>query len=171
MSSDDDQQGGQTTNPGEPGGTQEMTGEPETPRNPADELTTDGRERARACEARAATLQAEVTRLTALAASLRAQLDAAERRRVLERELSDAADLDAAVVLAEHALSAMDEPDAARAARDLRARMPFLFRAAPVPSAMAGRFTAPPPLDLAQEARETGDQRALLRYLRAKRGV
>ncbi|MBM4108998.1 MAG: hypothetical protein FJ255_09370 [Phycisphaerae bacterium] len=164
MTSDDDGQG-QTNSGGEPGGTQEMTGDPEPPRSPGEEFADPG-----AAQARCRALQAEVERLTALAASLQARLGAAERRRVLERELADAADLDAAVVLAEHALGAMDEPDAARAARDLRARMPFLFRAGPVPSAMAGRLTAPPPPDLAQEARETGDQRTLLRYLRAKRG-
>lgn len=154
---------GGAANPGE--------GDPTVRTAPEDEDPANGwKRRALDAEKQAQALRAEVERLSREVASLRAQLEALERRRTLERELGDAADLDAAVLLAEHALSAMDAPDPARAARDLRRRLPFLFRTGASISAMAGRTPPPGPEDLARQARESGDQRTLLKYLRARRG-
>lgn len=155
-----------------PGGTMEPgEGEQAARTAPPDDAEgIDWKRRALDAEKRVQALQAEVEGLSRQVASLRAQLEAVERRRALERELGDAADVEAAVLLAEHALSAMDRPDPARAARDLRRRLPFLFRSGSSASAMAGRAPPAGPDDLAREARESGDHRTLLRYLRARRG-
>jgi hypothetical protein len=164
----DDEQNGQD-NP--PGGTMGQGEGGDTPRTaPDDDAGVDWKQRARRAEREVESLRAEVERLTQLASSLQSRLEALERRRALERELGDAADLEAAVVLAEHAMAAMDPPDAARAARDIRRRMPFLFRAPSSVSAMAGRAPTPGPDELALQARESGDRRTLMKYLRARRG-
>jgi hypothetical protein len=67
----------------------------------------------------------------------------------------------------------MDEPDVKAAVAELRRTKPFLFRSTTKASAMSGRVqtkTNTSDIDeLAEEARDSGDRGALLRYLRARR--
>jgi hypothetical protein len=126
-------------------------------------------------EARLAGIQRELESTQRLLTQAREALDASERRRSLERQLSEegAIDLETATLLTEAAVAGMDEPDLARAVRELKARKPFLFRAAPRRSVMSGTPTDPgdasPLEDAAAAARESGDRHALLRYLRLRR--
>lgn len=103
-------------------------------------------------------------------AQARQALDAAQRRHALERELwmQGALDIDTAATLAEAALT--PDADVRAAVADLKRRTPFLFRATPAPSAMAAHPAPASDLDrAAAEARQSGDRRALLRYLRLRR--
>ncbi len=117
-------------------------------------------------------------RLKALQTQLeqsRQAVDTLERRRQIDALLtaSDAIDLDAARLLTEAALVAMDEPDAARAVDELKRRKPYLFHArAAAPAAMAAPLpdAADGPADrAAEQAAATGNRRDLLRYLRLRR--
>jgi hypothetical protein len=103
----------------------------------------------------------------------RRAVDDAERRREAERLLLEhgALDLETALMLTEAAVAQMDEPDVAAAIDELRKRKTFLFTRRSRSSAMSERTEqAPDPLgDVAEEARASGDRRALLRYLRLKR--
>lgn len=135
------------------------------------------RRRAEEAEAGLASARSRVSELEATLSASREALDASERRAEIERELarSDAIDLEAARLLTEAAVAGMDDPDVASAIAELRTRKPHLF--APRrrrPSAM-GAMAEPAPRErgaeaAAAEARATGDRRALLEYLRAKRG-
>lgn len=130
--------------------------------------------RCRAQEERIAALEAEL-------ASTREALEASERRRQIDLALSDsdAVDVEVARLLTEAAVAQMDEPDVALAVEELRARKPFLFRGGA--GGVGARGPGLRPLTetggggglegLAEEARQTGDRRALLRYLRQRRGV
>jgi hypothetical protein len=139
-------------------------------------VTRDTEWRARAIEAERRLAEVE-KQLAAAAQEIersRAALDAAERRRQIERELasSEAVDLETATLMTEAAVAGMDEPDVAAAVADLRRRKPFLFRGQPAVSAMSGALEAGDDglTDLAAAARASGDRAALLRYLRMKRG-
>jgi len=115
-----------------------------------------------------------------------AQLNSAEMKRQIERELfeSDALDLEACCLLTEAAVSQMDEPDVGEAVRDLRKRKPYLFHAHGAGDGMVrgngagpGRATMLPAAhggdgldEMADSARASGDRAALLRYLRQRRG-
>jgi len=109
-----------------------------------------------------------------LLAQAREALDASERKRQIERELSQegAVDLETAAMLTEAAVAGMDKADVRAAVADLRKRKPFLFRAGPSrgSSVMGGQLPADPLADAAAAARDSGDRRALLRYLRLRRG-
>lgn len=101
-------------------------------------------------------------------------LDSAERKRSIERELSrqGAIDIETAALLTEAAVTAMPKPDVKAAISELRRGKPFLFRTTPRVSAMSGAPSEASPLEgAAAEARESGDRRALLRYLRMRRGA
>jgi hypothetical protein len=103
-------------------------------------------------------------------------LGESERRRRIEQALAGAGPIDteAAFVLVEHAMSGMKEPDVAAAVAQLRRTRPWLFRPAAESSASAGIGAGPAPGaigDAAREAAATGDRRALLRYLRARRSA
>lgn len=120
-------------------------------------------------------LEQQLTGLTAELAQAREALDAAERRHAIERELirAKAIDLETAALLTETAIQNMDDADVANAVAELRRAKPFLFRNASAGSA------ATTPIDdgngeltrAADAARETGDRRALIRYLRLRRGA
>lgn len=139
--------------------------------------------RAEEAERRAAALETRVSDLERELADAVASCQAAERRRELDRSLIEAGtiDLDAAVLLAERELGQMDEPAVGTAIESLRRDRPYLFGGA-VPRARpagGGATTAPAVGQgggakrlgvLADEARESGDRRALLRYLRQRRG-
>lgn len=120
-------------------------------------------------------LEQQLTGLTAELAQAREALDAAERRHAIERELirAKAIDLETAALLTEAAIQNMDDADVAHAVAELRRAKPFLFRNAPAGSAATaaiddgnGELTR-----AADAARETGDRRALIRYLRLRRGA
>jgi hypothetical protein len=103
----------------------------------------------------------------------REALDAAERKTSIDRELvrQGAIDVETAALLTETAVASMEKPDVKAAIGDLRRGKPFLFRTAPRASAMSGTPSEVSPLDdAAAAARESGDRRALLRYLRMRRG-
>lgn len=115
-----------------------------------------------------------VSKLQTELEAARSALAESERRRSLERELvrQRAIDLEAALLLTEASVSQMSDVDAARAVADLRRSKPYLFEAA---RPQAGVMGASPDErgsaaeSAAQEARGTGDRKALLRYLRMKR--
>lgn len=139
-------------------------------------------------KARSEDAEKEVERLTVRLAEVErelaesvSQLDSAEMKRQIDRELfeSDALDLEACCLLTEAAVSQMDEPDVGEAVRDLRKRKPYLFhshggsgyaagsgRATMLPAAHAGDGLD----EMASSARASGDRAALLRYLRQRRG-
>jgi hypothetical protein len=139
-------------------------------------------------EDRVASLESKVNELVSTLAQTREALDAAERRHQIDLALveADAVDLETARLLTELAVSQMDDRDVALAVRDLRQRKPFLFKNAAKSDpraggarptrhlgAMGARDTTnqPSPLrNFANEAAQTGDRTALLRYLRARRG-
>jgi hypothetical protein len=124
---------------------------------------------------RVSELETKLREAEASLAESRGALDAAERRRTIERELAreGAVDLETAALLTEASVGGMQGADLRTAVADLKRNKPFLFRPAPARSgAMAGEPAAVPATldDAAQAARESGDRRILLRYLRLKRG-
>lgn len=140
--------------------------------------------RAEEAEAKAESLERRVRELEGELASAREAASTAERRAEIDREAGacGAIDAETVAVLAELALGQMDEPDVRGAIEGLKKAKPFLFSrrtggtgAAAVRTAMsaaiepegAGAVLG----DLAEEARASGDRRALLAYLRGKRGV
>lgn len=136
--------------------------------------------RADEAEARCAEHESRIAELERQLSAARDALDASERRRQIERALgeSDTVDVETASLLTEAAVSQMEAPDVAIAIEELRRRKPFLFREAS--PAATGRGIAMRParetggeeaaLDgLAEQARQSGDRRALLRYLRQRR--
>src|SRR4029079_12737810 len=112
-------------------------------------------------------------------ADTRAALSAAERQRTIDRELwaAGAIDLETAAILVESATASADQSDIAAAVADLKLRQPFLFRAHTPTKPFLFRPPPPPPAmpahaerttDLgraAAEARDSGDRRAVMRYL------
>jgi hypothetical protein len=88
---------------------------------------------------------------------------------------ADAIDVDAARLLTEATLAAMDQPDIERAVADLRRTKPYLFRVRSRPVAgQSPRGVAAPSCEdraaqAASEAAVTGHRRDLLRYLRMRR--
>lgn len=135
------------------------------------------RKRAQEAEARALELAARIGELEQLVQHTRQALDAVERRHRIDQALleADAIDLESARLLTELALGQMEAPDEAAAVAELRGRKPFLFRARPARTgsyAMSGRTrqaTAGSLLEAAAEAGRSGDRRAVLRYLEARR--
>ena len=132
----------------------------------ADEEEATWRRRALAAESRLEQAEQEL-------AGAHEAVDAAERRRETERLLAEhgALDLETALLLTEAAVAQMDEPDVAGAVEELRRRKPFLFSHASGASAMsqASEGVTGEIERAAAEARESGDRRLLLRYLRLKR--
>lgn len=137
------------------------------------------RERALAAEAKVAQLQADLATLKSKLEKANSEAKAGEQRRRIEQELgaSDTLDLEVTRLLTEIAIGDMADPDIAGVVADLKRRKPFLFKRA----AAGGGFSAMSPqpsaparttlTDLAAEARSSGDRRALLSYLRARRGA
>lgn len=133
-------------------------------------------------EARIADLLAQIEELKAELARVQEAGQAQERRRRIEQAVaaSDPLDPETVQLLVERAIGPGDGSvekvgaDANGVVADLKRRKPFLFRKPPAsPSAMSvvragtGGVT---PAELADQARATGDKRALLQYLRARRG-
>lgn len=136
--------------------------------------------RAELAEARVEELEEQIGVLEAQAAELEAALATSDQRRQIDRYLTEAEaiDIETAALLTEVAVAGMDEPDVARAISELRDRKPFLFgrRGGRIGSGMSAFGSVGDPvvdeLDrAATEARESGDKRTLLRYLRIRRGA
>jgi hypothetical protein len=136
--------------------------------SPADAATPAG------ADARGiADLETELRSLRQTLAQAREALDQAERRHMIELELlkAEALDLETARLLTEVAVAGLPDPDIAGAVADLRRRKPFLFRRRTSPSAMSQAGESDALESLARQARESGDTRSLLRYLRARRAA
>jgi hypothetical protein len=114
-------------------------------------------------------LQLKLTQTQALLTEARSALASSQRTLAIERELvaHGALDLEAAAALIP------TDADPRTAIADLKARKPFLFRNS---STSAAAMTASPSPDrsldsAADHARQSGDRRDLLRYLRLKRSA
>ncbi|GJM19274.1 MAG: hypothetical protein DHS20C14_14870 [Phycisphaeraceae bacterium] len=133
-------------------------------------------------EAQNEALEARVAGLEDELIEVREALAGTERRHEIERAAVEAEALDAETValLTEVAVAAMGEPDVRAAVEELRREKPFLFRggarrargrssamSAAVESSGFGADLG----ELAEEARASGDRRALLAYLRQRRGA
>jgi hypothetical protein len=136
------------------------------------------RRRAQQAEQRLDTLERELSDLRDRYDASQETITALERRERIDTLLTeaDAVDLEAARLLTEVAVSAMDEPDVALAVADLRRHKPYLFDHGGVglPSAMGPRepeSSPDPAADAADQARTSGDRRDLLRYLRLRRNA
>ena len=133
--------------------------------------------RAEQAEARVAELESEVSRLESALAEAEAASSGAELKRRIDRELASARaiDLETAALLTEAAVAGLDDPDVAAAVAELRRRKPFLFGRGFGATAMGaigdGGGADGELADLAEQAKTTGDKRALLRYLRLRRGA
>ncbi|MEL6797531.1 MAG: hypothetical protein AAFO89_12005 [Planctomycetota bacterium] len=128
----------------------------------------------RDCGALAEALAEENEVLRVRVAELEAALAGVERRFELERSLADAGviDLETAMAVAEVRVDAGDTP--AAIVSELVASKPFLFRgprSSARGSALGGASVAAESSlsGLADEARRSGDRRALTRYLRKRR--
>jgi hypothetical protein len=120
--------------------------------------------------------EAQLAQANARADELQKRLDEAERRREIDAALlqAETIDLETARLLAERAMSepATGAKGAGAIVADLRRRKPFLFRA----SGERGAAMAPEEIGaqelrtLVAQARASGDRRALMKYLRARRG-
>lgn len=149
--------------------------EPGAPPQPADEA--EWRERAAAAEQQALAMADRLAAVEAAAEDLRRMVGEGERARQIDRELliAGVVDLDAARTLVE--AHASDGATVLEAVSRVRERRPLLFaargrggvRATSLPvTEREGDGTLG---EVAEAARETGDRRLLLRYLRMRRGL
>lgn len=141
------------------------------------------RKRAQAAEQQAAELQQQLEQQKQAIAQRDDVITSLERRQAVDSLLIDAdvVDLDAARLLTEAALGAMDEPDVEEAVEDLRRHKPFLFRSTAQTASNGvmsprqnGQATTTTTADdslnhAAAEAYSTGSRTDLLRYLRLRR--
>jgi len=134
------------------------------------------RKRAQAAEQQLAALQSQLDDSRQRYEQAEQTINSLERRQRIDELLSqaDAIDIEAARLLTEVAVQAMDEPDIAAAVEDLRHHKPFLFHkesSGPLGLALAPRIEgADSPLaQAAEQAQQSGDRRDLLRYLRLRR--
>ncbi len=136
--------------------------------------TTRWRERAMELEGQLGEARAALAQAQSALDEARRALARSEQRRQVEQSLAEASPIDpeAALILVEHALSGMPEPDVKAAVGQLRRSRPWLFRpasSAAAASAAIGVSGADAVDNAAREAAASGDRRALLRYLRARR--
>ncbi len=134
------------------------------------------RKRAQVAEQALAGLRSELEQAQARYEQAEQTIGSLERKQRMDELLTeaDAIDLEAARLLTEAAVQAMDEPDLAEAVADLRRHKPYLFREeAIVPGglALAPRIEGldDPLAQAAEQAQHSGDRRDLLRYLRLRR--
>lgn len=138
-------------------------------------------ERAEQAEGQCAEHQATIAQLEQQLAEARASFEDAEQRHQLDLLLieADAIDLDTTRLLLERALTD-HEGHPADAIDALKRSKPFLFRNAQPTTPSLGAMPAEPDLaltneghrllELAEQAAERGDRKAVLRYLQARRG-
>ncbi|MFI4860966.1 MAG: hypothetical protein ACIAXF_09830 [Phycisphaerales bacterium JB063] len=136
------------------------------------------RRRAQQAEQRLTDLERELGELRSAYDASQETITALERRERIDALLTqaDTVDLETARLLTEVTVAGMDEPDVAAAIADLRRHKPYLFASGGVglPSAMGPRDpeqTSDPVVEAETQARETGDRRDLLRYLRLRRNA
>ncbi|MBX3379611.1 MAG: hypothetical protein KF805_05925 [Phycisphaeraceae bacterium] len=155
-----------------------------TTRPPASE-ETDWRARALEAESKLAALEAESQSLRTQLDQTHAALAQEKQSREIDRALASAGAIDPEVaslllasMLATQTGDPTTPPDITALVQTMRAQKPFLFESAlpprPIPSAMSPAITTTPTdslHDLAVQARTTGDRRALLAYLRARRAM
>lgn len=165
-----DEMGGGRGEPGEGGGTPPV--ESRTP--VSDEI--NWRSRALEAESKLAEVERSLAELRAALEQTRAALDQTQRRRAIELAAgaAGAIDIDAAAILIEAALQGRPADELAAVIDDMRRTRPFLFEHTPPPASV---MSAEPSrggetlATLADEARASGDRRALLRYLQARRNT
>ncbi|MCC5786454.1 MAG: hypothetical protein JJU33_07125 [Phycisphaerales bacterium] len=123
------------------------------------------------------TLRERLGRTESRLAEAQRSADELRRRRDFERELAHASpiDLETARLVAESIARERGIQDAAKAVREAVAAKPFLFRSREPSGVMApepdeGSPSSRMRQEAAEEAMRTGDRRAVLRYLRARRG-
>lgn len=120
-------------------------------------------------------LQRELDEARSSLAEREATITQLEQRMRIDELLRDAEaiDLEAARLLTEAAVAAMDEPDIDAAVAELRSRKPRLFANTSRPRPFAQGAGEDEPDDAAMhaaaEAHATGNRRDLLRYLRLRR--
>ncbi|MHC4995013.1 MAG: hypothetical protein ACYTGQ_08175 [Planctomycetota bacterium] len=132
------------------------------------------RRRAQEAESRLREVEAECRTAREALEEAEGALASAERGREMDRLLveAEAVDLEAARLLTEASVMAMDEEDVALAVEDLRRRKPYLFgRRSSGGGAMAarGRAGAGEAEEAAEAATLSGSRCDLLRYLRLRR--
>lgn len=117
-----------------------------------------------------AALETKLGEVEALVRQAVASFESAEKSRQLNAELaaSGAVDVSTAAALLGPAVQAGTDPAAAVAS--LKQSKPFLFRRPAGSTAMGAAAKRDPLAALAEQAVATGDKRALLEYLRARRG-
>ncbi|MBI1190683.1 MAG: hypothetical protein GC200_08410 [Tepidisphaera sp.] len=120
--------------------------------------------------AKIAALEAKLAAVETLVREAVAAFSSAEKSRQLDQELAaaGAVDLPTAAALLGPAVQAGTA--AAAAVASLKQSKPFLFRKPQASSAMGAASKRDPLAALAEQALATGDKRALLDYLRARRG-
>lgn len=140
--------------------------------------TADWKSRAQAAEEKASRLEQELAAATASLADARRRLEASERRVRIDQELARAGTIEAesALLLVERELERNPGIDVAAAVAEVRRRKPVLFGDVATPEKTRHRAMSPATEnrdttgDIAARARETGDRRLLMKYLRARRG-
>ena len=170
-----DEMGGTGGEPGEGG-----TPVTEVQKAPSEEIQWRGR--ALEAEGKLAELEKALEDLRSTLEQTRAALAANERRRGIELAASAAGaiDVETAVMLVEAAMKDRPPEDLSAVIDELRRSKPFLFEerwSVPGGGATGAGVMSPEPsrggevlATLAEEARVSGDRRALLRYLQARRG-
>ncbi|MEN0019378.1 MAG: hypothetical protein AAF747_00685 [Planctomycetota bacterium] len=145
-------------------------GDEQTDDAPADELSdVEAAWAAQVREAESAVGELR-TRLDAAgqaADDLRRSLDESKRARAIDLALARAGATD---VAAARELIGSDDSDVLAAVEQLRERRPGLFARAPGLRVTGGQMPRSSTKRAAHAARETGDRRLLLRYLRLRRG-
>jgi hypothetical protein len=150
----------------------------DTPPTNPDSQHTDWQQQAQSAAQRIAELEAKAGELQQQITDANSALTTAQRKHQVERALLEAGaiDLDAAATLFEaqfgKSAASATAADLHKAINELVARKHYLFRPPPPPSSvMAGTPAAASTRleDAAATARESGDRRALLQYLRLRR--
>ncbi|MFT5424118.1 MAG: hypothetical protein ACI89L_001911 [Phycisphaerales bacterium] len=136
--------------------------------------------RATGLEARVAELEGKLNAAEQEAAAARERAGTVERRGEMERRLREAGavDIPTGMLLLDVEAAGEETLDVETAVGSLRESKPFLFRRsgggrrrASAMSASTGSRAGVDLGSLAEEARESGDRTALLRYLRGRRAV
>lgn len=122
--------------------------------------------------ARVTAIEAKLGEIEAALQQATQAMGAAEQARQLERELNaaGAVDVPTAMAVIAQKLGGSAITDIASEVAALKQRKPFLFRGGLAGGAMGPAAKRDPLAQLAEQAVATGDKRALLEYLRARRG-
>lgn len=159
-----------------PGGEPGDGGNPLVETKPPVSEEINWRSRALEAESRLADVERSLAELRAALDQSRAALEQNQRRRAIDLAASAAGaiDVDAAAILIEAALQGRPADELTGVVEDMRRSRPFLFEHAPPPASV---MSAEPSrggetlATLADEARASGDRKALLRYLQARRSA